>query len=278
MSKKKQREILWHLPLHLILIPVSLCIVLPFILMCATSFKEAGEIFTYPPQIFGKVFTFENYDWLFNKVTFLQYFMNSLKIAVIVTIGQLFTSSLAGYVFAKLKFKGRDKLFFLYLATLMVPAHVTLIPNFIIFKMLGLVDTHTALILPGLATAFGTFLMRQFFITMPDELSEAAKIDGCSQFGIFSRIFLPLSKPALATLGIFVFNGSWTDYLNPLVFIISPEKVTLTVGVASLQGTYATNWGVLMAGLTISVLPVLILFFAAQDFFVKGIVMTGMKA
>lgn len=278
MSKKKRREILWHLPLHLILIPVSLCIVLPFVLMCATSFKEAGEIFTYPPRIFGKVFTFENYDWLFNKVTFLQYFMNSLKIAVIVTIGQLFTSSLAGYVFAKLKFKGRDKLFFLYLATLMVPAHVTLIPNFIIFKILGLVDTHTALILPGLATAFGTFLMRQFFITMPDELSEAAKIDGCSQFGIFSKIFLPLSKPALATLGIFVFNGSWTDYLNPLVFIISPEKVTLTVGVASLQGTYATNWGVLMAGLTISVLPVLILFFAAQDFFVKGIVMTGMKA
>lgn len=278
MISRKKREMLFHFPIHLILIPIALLMALPFVLMCATSFKEAGDIFTYPPRILGKVFTWENYSWLFNKVPFTQYFMNSLKITIIVTVGQLFTSSLAGYVFAKLKFKGRDKLFFVYLATLMVPGHVTLIPNFIIFKFMGLIDTHMSLILPALATAFGTFLMRQFFVTIPDDLSEAAKIDGCSQFGIFSRIFLPLCKPALATLGIFTFNATWTDYLGPLVFLISPKKLTLTVGVAALQGTYATNWGVLMAGLTISVIPVLILFFAAQDFFVKGIVMTGMKA
>jgi multiple sugar transport system permease protein len=279
MMTQKNLRILWsQIPVYIILIFVTFIIAAPFLLMFTSSFKKASEIFVYPPSIFGREITFENFNWLFNKVPFVQYFTNSLKISVIVSLGQIFTSSLAGFVFAKLRFKIRDKIFFFYLATLMVPAHVTLIPNFIIFRTLKLIDTHAALILPGLATAFGTFLMRQFFITIPDELLEAAKIDGCSPFGIFWKIFLPLSKPALVTLGIFVFNGSWNDYLGPLVFLNSPSRMTLTIGVAAMQGTYATNWGLLMAGLSVSLLPALLFFFLAQDVFVKGIVLTGMKA
>jgi multiple sugar transport system permease protein len=278
MMQKSLRILRNQIPAYIILIFVTSIIATPFLLMFASSFKKASEIFVYPPRIFGKEITFENFNWLFKKIPFIQYFTNSLKISVIVSLGQIFTSSLAGFVFAKLRFKIRDKIFFFYLATLMVPAHVTLIPNFIIFRTLKLIDTHAALILPGLATAFGTFLMRQFFITIPDELPEAAKIDGCSPFGIFWKIFLPLSKPALVTLGIFVFNGSWNDYLGPLVFLNSPSRMTLTIGIAAMQGTYATNWGLLMAGLSVSLLPALLFFFLAQDVFVKGIVLTGMKA
>lgn len=276
-NRKRKKLLLQYLLLHFILIPAALTMVIPFVWMVSTSFKEASDIFTFPPSLLGKVVTMENYKWLFEKVTFMRYFFNSLKVAGIVTICQLFTSSLAGYVFARLRFPGRDKLFLLYLATMMVPGHVTLIPNFILFRILGIVDTHYALILPAIATAFGTFFMRQFFQEIPDELEQAAKVDGCSLFGIYWRIYVPLSKTALVTLGIFTFNGVWTDYLGPLVYIITPERMTLTVGVAALQGTYATNWGVLMAALTVSVLPVLIIFLAAQDVFVKGIALTGIK-
>jgi multiple sugar transport system permease protein len=278
MTRKNMRMVRNQIPVYIILMFAAFIIAAPFLLMFTSSFKTAADIFVYPPRVFGGKITLENFNWLFNKVPFARYVTNSLKISVIVSLGQLFTSSLAGFVFAKLRFRMRDKIFFFYLATLMVPVHVTLIPNFIIFRALRLIDTHAALILPGLATAFGTFLMRQFFITIPDELQEAAKIDGCSPFGIFWKIFLPLSKPALVTLGIFIFNGSWNDYLGPLVFLNSPGRMTLTIGVAAMQGTYATNWGLLMAGLSVSLLPALLFFFLAQDVFVKGIVLTGMKA
>ena len=278
MNKKKKKTLLEHLILHILLIPAALTMLLPFVWMASTSFKEAKDIFTFPPTLFGQTITLENYRYLFEKVPFVKYIMNSLKIAGVVTAFQLFTSSLAGYVFARLRFPARDKIFLLYLGTMMVPGCVTLIPNFIVFRLLGIVDTHMSLILPAISTAFGTFFMRQFFQEIPDELEQAAKVDGCSLFGIYWRIFLPLSKTALVTLGIFIFNGAWTDYLGPLVYIISPEKMTLTVGVAALQGTYATNWGVLMASLCISVLPVLIIFLLAQDVFVKGIALSGIKA
>ncbi len=277
-SKVSAKEWTIRIARHIFLLPLAFSMFIPFLWMITTSFKLPQNVFTFPPSLFDKVMTLENYQWLFSKVPFFTYFLNSLKITACVTAGQLFTCALGGYVFARLRFKFREAIFLLYLATMMVPFHVTLIPLFIIFKNLGLIDSHYSLILPALTSAFGTFLMRQFFITMPDELEQAAKIDGCSTFMIFWRIFLPLSKPALTTLGIFIFNGVWTDYLAPLVFLISPQKMTLTIGIAMLQGTYATSWGLLMAGLTISVLPVLTLFLAAQDIFVKGIVMTGLKA
>jgi multiple sugar transport system permease protein len=279
MKNSRNTYSLWFkISVYAILILVSFTMVMPAVLMISSSFKTQSEIFKYPPSLFGKVITLDNYKWLFSKVPFARYFLNSLKIAVLVTAGQLFTSSLAGYTFAKLRFKLREKIFFVYLCTLMIPGQVTLIPLFILFRYLRLMDTHYALILPGLASVFGTFFMRQFFITIPDELLDAARIDGCSPFGIFTRIVMPLCKTALVTLGIFIFNGSWNNYLGPLIFLNSPSKSTLTIGIAMLQGTYATNWGVLMSGLTISLLPALIVFILAQDVFVKGMVITGMKA
>lgn len=263
---------------HSMLLIASLAMILPFLWMISTSFKSEGDIFIMPPRLIGIEYSFKNYLWLFDRMPFITYMLNTLKITICVTCGQLVTSALAGYAFARLHFKGRNGLFMLYLTTMMVPSFVTLVPSFVLFRYLGLMNTHLALILPGIATAFGTFLMRQFFMGIPGELEEAARIDGCNPFGIFMRIFVPLSKPALTTLAIFTFNGMWNDYLAPLIFIVSPEKMTLTVAISTLQTTYATNWGLLMSGLTISIVPVLIAFLCAQDVFVKGIALTGMKA
>lgn len=267
-----------RLPVHLMLILASVIMLLPFFWMVTTSFKDEVDIFVMPPKFVGIRYSFDNYKWLFDRMPFFSYMLNTAKVTVLVVAGQLFTSALGGYAFARLKFKGREQLFLLYLATMMVPSFVTLVPSFIMFRMMGLYDTHWALILPGLATAFGTFLMRQFFTGIPNELEEAARIDGCNPFGIFMRIFIPLCKPALTTLAIFIFNGVWNDYLAPLIYIVSPSKMTLTVAISLLQTTYATNWGLLMSGLTISILPVLVAFLCAQDLFVKGIALTGMKA
>ncbi len=267
-----------RLPVHLMLLIASAIMLLPFFWMITTSFKDELDIFVMPPKFWGIRYSFDNYRWLFDRMPFFSYMFNTAKITIIVVAGQLFTSALGGYAFARLHFKGREKLFLLYLATMMVPGFVTLVPSFIMFRMMGLYDTHWSLILPGLATAFGTFLMRQFFSGIPNELEEAARIDGCNPFGIFIRIFVPLCKPALTTLAIFIFNGVWNDYLTPLIFIVSPSNMTLTVAISLMQTQYATNWGLLMSGLTISLLPVLIAFLCAQDLFVKGIALTGMKA
>lgn len=267
-----------RLPVHLMLLIASAIMLLPFFWMITTSFKDELDIFVMPPKFWGIRYSFDNYKWLFDRMPFFSYMFNTAKITIIVVAGQLFTSALGGYAFARLHFKGREKLFLLYLATMMVPGFVTLVPSFIMFRMMGLYDTHWSLILPGLATAFGTFLMRQFFSGIPNELEEAARIDGCNPFGIFIRIFVPLCKPALTTLAIFIFNGVWNDYLTPLIFIVSPSNMTLTVAISLMQTQYATNWGLLMSGLTISLLPVLIAFLCAQDLFVKGIALTGMKA
>lgn len=267
-----------HIPLHLVLILLSFIMLMPFFWMVSTSFKYEADIFVVPPKFINVEYTLYNYTWLFEKVNFARYMFNTAKITVCVLVGQLITSSLGGYAFARLHFRGREKLFMLYLSTMMVPGFVTMVPSFILFRNLGMYDTHWPLILPGLTSAFGTFLLRQFFIGIPVDLEEAARIDGCNPFGIYWRIFLPLSKPAMTTLAIFIFNGVWNDYLAPLIYVASNEKLTLTVAISNLQTSLATSWGLLMAGLTISILPVLVAFLAAQDVFVKGITLTGMKA
>ena len=181
------------------------------------------------------------------------------------------------YVFAKLNFKGRDRIFTLYLATMMIPFHVTVITNFLQMSMYGLVNTLWSLMLPASVSAFGTFLMRQFFVTVPNELIEAAKIDGCNPFKTFLQICFPMAKPTIATLSIFCFMNVWNDYFTPLIYINDSRKYTLPLGLASMKGMYSTDWPVLMASSVISVLPVLIAFLFAQDAFVKGVMMTGMK-
>lgn len=278
MTRKKLRKICSKIEIHTLLIIASIIMLLPFIWMVTTSFKDEADIFVTPPKFVGIRYSVDNYVWLFNRMPFFKYMLNTGKVTVLVVIFQLFTSSMGGYAFARFRFKGREGLFMVYLAAMMVPAFVTLVPSFIIFRTLNLYDTHWPLILPGVTSAFGTFLMRQFFAGIPKELEEAAWVDGCNPFRILTQIFMPLSKPALTTLGIFIFNGVWNDYLAPLIYVVSPSKMTLTVAISALQTTYATNWGLLMAGLTISILPVLIAFLCAQDMFVKGIALTGIKA
>lgn len=272
-----RRHIGYRIAAHIVLIAGSAIMLFPFIWTVATSLKDISEVFTFPPKLLGKELLWENYVKVWERYPFDHFFLNTVKITVIVVVGQLLTSSMAGYVFARLKFRGRETIFLLYLATIIIPVQVTVIPNFFQMKVYGLLDTHWSLILPGLVSAFGTFLMRQFFLTIPAALEEAAKIDGCNPFGIYWRIFVPLSKPAMATLGIFICNGVWNDFYNPLIFLNSTNKMTLTLGLATMQGLYSTDWPVLMAATTISIMPIIIVFLLAQDLFVRGVTLSGLK-
>lgn len=251
--------------------------IVPFLWMVSTSLKPLEQVFVYLPQWIPRPIMWQNYVELLQRVPFGAYALNTVKIAVSITLGQLFTCSLAGYAFARLRFPGRDVLFLGYLATMMIPGQVTMIPLFIIMRELHWIDTHNALIVPGLTSAFGTFLMRQFFLTFPADLEDAAKLDGCNPFDIYWRILLPLSRPILATLGVATFMGVWNDFLWPLIMINTEGKRTLTLGLASLVGQYTTDWTYLMAGSVMMLLPILIVFFIAQKYFVQGIRLTGMK-
>lgn len=264
---------------YLLLLLLTVVMGLPFLWMVTSSLKEQGYIFIYPPQWIPNPVRWQNYIELVQRMPFLQFFYNSTKIALLATFGQLLTCSLAAYVFARLQFFGRDTLFTILLATMMVPFQVTMIPVFITMHRLNLLDTHLALWGPAfLGGAYGTFLLRQFFLTLPRELEDAARVDGCSRFGIWWRIFLPLSKPALATLGIFVFMANWNDLLGPVLYLSTRAKMTLTIGLAMLFHQWgATPWNLVMAGSVVTVLPVLILYALGQKYFVQGIVTTGLK-
>lgn len=274
----RKEQIYMRTFVHIILAFGAVTMIAPFIWMLSTSLKSLNEVFVFPPTLFGESLRWNNYLQISDRFPFSIFFLNSMKIAILVTAGQLFTCSLGGYSFARLKFPGRDIIFLLYLATLMIPYFVIVIPIFIMMRSFGWVDTHYALIVPGLFSAFGTFLMKQFFLTIPRELEDAAKIDGCTPFGIYRRIFLPLSKPALAALGIFTFMWSWNDFLAPLIFLNTITKRTIPLGLAVMQGLYSTDWPSLMAASVLSVMPIIIVFLCAQEFFVKGITLSGLKA
>jgi multiple sugar transport system permease protein len=262
---------------HVLLYALAILTVAPFLWMVLTSFKELGEIFAYPPTWWPERFSFENYVDAFQAAPFGRFYVNSLFVAVAVTLGQLVTCSMAAYAFARMQFWGRDVLFYVFLGTMMVPAHVTMIPSFMILHWLGLIDTYGALILPGLGSAFGTFLLRQFFLTLPKELEEAAFIDGCGRFRVLWQIILPLARPALATLAVFTFMGVFNDFLWALVVINSQELYTVQLGLAIFRDRYSTEWGSLMAGSVVATLPILLLFFVAQKHFIQGIALSGLK-
>lgn len=273
----KRKQLIVKIVAHLVLLLGAITMLVPFIWMLSSSVKSLGEVFVFPPTLFGEKIVWENYTKISSRFDYLAYFLNSVKVSAWVVIFQVFTSATAGYVFAKLNFKGRDRIFTLYLATMMIPFHVTVITNFLQMSIYGLVNTLWSLMLPASVSAFGTFLMRQFFVTVPNELIEAAKIDGCNPFKTFLQICFPMAKPTIATLSIFCFMNVWNDYFTPLIYINDSRKYTLPLGLASMKGMYSTDWPVLMASSVISVLPVLIAFLFAQDAFVKGVMMTGMK-
>lgn len=255
----------------------ALIMIVPFIWMLSTSLKDQQQLFAWPPNWIPNPFVWKNYTDVIQKINFGQYGWNTLKITGAVTIGRLIFCSMAGYAFARMKFWGSNFLFLMTLATMMISSQITLIPNFIIMRYLGLVNTHFGVILPQLADGFSIFLMRQFFLTFPYELEDAAKLDGCNPFMFYMRILLPNSKPILATLAVMTFQGVWNDFLWPLVMLTSPEKRTLAVGLSYLVGQYTTRWDLQMAGSVLTVLPILILFFMLQKYFVQSIKMTGLK-
>lgn len=262
---------------YLVLVGGAFVMVFPFVWMMIASLMTAGEIQLRPPVWLPAVPQFNNYTELVDSIPIARLYFNSLFTSGIIVFGVLLSSSLAGFAFAKYRFPGRELLFYLILATMMIPFFVTLIPVFFIVRQLGWIDTYQGLVIPGLTSAYGIFLMRQFMITVPDEIIDAARIDGASELSIYWRIVLPLIKPALATLGTFVFIGSWNNFLWPLLVLNSRELMTLPLGINSLRSLYADNTNLLMAGTAVSVLPMLFLFIYLQRYFIQGIALTGLK-
>jgi multiple sugar transport system permease protein len=257
----------------------GIIMLVPFLWMVLMSFKSLDEVYTFPPQVLPDQFLFSNYAEVWDQVPVARFFSNSATVAISATLGVLLTSSLGGYSFARIDYPGRNTIFLLYLSTMMIPFAVIMIPLFVQMRMLGWINSLYALIVPGLFSAWGTFLMRQFMLTIPRELEDAGLIDGASFFQIYYRIILPLTGPALATLGIFTFMDSWNAFLWPLIIISSLEKKTISLGMAAFRGMTAmkTPWHLVMAASVVSVLPIMVLFLVGQKYYVRGIVTTGLK-
>jgi len=251
----------------------------PIAWMFSTSLRTPQTSFDLPPRWFPTELRWENYSQAFGRqAPLLQMGLNSLKIAVLITLGQLISASTAAYAFARLRFPGRGPLFAMLLSGLMVPYQITLIPIFILIRSLGLMDTHEALILPALISVFGVFLLRQFCLTIPDDLEDAARIDGAGFLTIFVRIILPLIGPALSTLAIFAFNQYWNEFFRPLIFLNSWEKMTWPLGLVVLRGEYGEGGvSILLAGVSSAVLPVVVVFLFAQRYIIQGITLTGIR-
>ncbi len=275
--KPKSRWPLPFSPWHLLLAPVALVMVTPLAWMLVTSIETVAETRRFPPVIIPSGIHWQNYQSALTEAPFSRWFVNTMVVTVASVIGNLVFCSLAGYAFARLRFAGRNIAFFLILATLMIPFQVVMIPTFLIVRSAGLIDTLGALILPNLASGFGIFMMRQFFRTLPVELEEAARIDGASRLGVLVRIVLPLSAPALATLAVITFMWTWNDFLWPLITIYSEENMTLQLGLTTFQGAHQTNTALLMAANVMSMAPILLLFFIAQRWFVRGVATSGLK-
>jgi len=263
--------------LYLVLIAGAALALVPFVWMVSTSLKRLPEVARWPIQWIPSDPQWQNYATVFSHVPFLRFYANTAFVTLLRTSGLLVTSCMAGYAFARLRFPGRDAIFLIYLGTMMVPGQVTLIPRFITMRLLTWIDTYQALIVPGVFSAFGVFLMRQFFMGIPRSLDDAAILDGANHFDIFRRVCVPLSTPAIATLIIFAFVGSWNDFLWPLVITNSVEKLVLSVGLSHFQDLYYTEWTLLMAASVMAMAPVLAIYVLAQRYFVQGIALTGIK-
>ena len=277
MKKKKSSAVLRRVLLYIVLILIAVIMVVPFLWMLSTSLKTQYDAVKIPPVWIPDPPQWENYVKLFTEQPMFQFMLNTIKIVFFVVLGQLFFSSLAAYSFARISFKGRNVVFFFYIATLMVPGQVTMIPTYLMFAKAGLTDNHLALILPAFFSAFGVFLLRQFFMSLPRELEEAAEIDGCNPFMTYWRIMLPLVVPAMLTLGVFTLMNTWNDYMGPLIYLSSPENYTMTLGIAYFKGVYTTQWNLVMAGSIVSVVPILIAYLCAQKYFIEGIAFSGVK-
>ena len=262
---------------YALLILFSAVALIPFVWMLSSSLKTSTEVFSIPMRWVPEAFHWENYSAIWDKVALLTYFKNTAIVAVVVTAMQIITSSFAAYAFAKMRFKGRDLLFMLYIGTIAVPWQVYMLPQFIMMRSFGLNNTIWALVVLQSFSAFGVFLMRQFYLGIPGELNEAARIDGLSEYGIWARIILPLSKPAIATLAIFTFVNTWNDYMGPMIYLTSDANKTIQVGLRRFIQAYSADYNLIMAASLCSLIPVSLVFFSLQKYFIEGIATTGIK-
>lgn len=270
-------EKIGKLVLYALLILSSLWMLLPFLWMLSSSLKTSVTVFEFPIRWIPAEPRWSNYVEIWRKIDFGLYYFNTIKLTVIITLAQLFTCSLAAYAFAKIDFPERNVLFLGYIATMIVPFQVVMIPQFILMRHLGLVNTHASLILLQAFSPFGVFLMRQYYLNIPNDLLEAARIDGLSEFGIYWRIMLPLSKPALSTLAILTFVFVWNDFLGPLIYLHSARLRTIQLGIRMFISQYSADYALIMAASVCSLIPVVIIFLLAQRYFVEGISFSGLK-
>ena len=270
------RRVAWPVVAYGVLTALAVVTLIPIVWMVLTAFKSAPEVAASPPTWVPREWHPENFQAAWNFAPFGRYLLNTAFMAGAIMVLEVLTSALAAYAFARLRFRGRDLLFLLYLGTLMIPRQVTLIPSFILMRELHWVDTYQGLIIPQAFSAFGTFLLRQFFLTIPHELEDAARIDGATRFGCFARIILPLSGPALATLAVFIFLFQWNNLLWPLVISNTDATRPIAVGLRKFLGEHGTDWNLLMAAATLATLPVVALYLVAQRWFVRGITLSGL--
>jgi len=263
--------------IYALLFAGAVLMLLPFWWMLVTSVRLPEEVYSFPPDFWPQVWHWENYVEVVKAAPFAAFFKNTLIVASVVTAGNLLLSAMAGYAFARLEFRGRDVVFWLFLASMMIPGQVTMIPVFVLMAKLGWIDTYYGLTVPGLVGAYGVFLTRQYFLGLPKDLENAARLEGASEWQIFWHIALPLAKPVLTVLGVFTFMGAWTDFLWPLLMTNSMHMRTLEVGLSVFKTQYTVNWPLQMAASMLIQLPIIALFIATQRHFTKGIVLTGMK-
>jgi len=262
---------------HIILLIATVILIFPFLWMLSGSLKNSLEVVKMPPDLIPQVFRLSNYVEITKYFPIYTFLGNSILVAVVTTVAQLLVCAMAAFIFAKVPFKGRDAIFFCFLITMMIPTQVTMTPLFIVFQQLHLINTYAGLILPGIFSAYGTFLLRQHIMTIPDALLEAAFMDGASHFRVFRSVVLPLTKPALATLSIFSFMASWNNFLWPLIVTSDTGLMTLPIGLSKLQGRWATEWNILMAGNVVSFIPIFLVYLFASRYFIKGVTMSGVK-
>jgi multiple sugar transport system permease protein len=278
LKTHKFDKFLTHGMSHVLLIIITVMMILPVYWTFSTSVKPLDEVYAYPPTWVPSVFQWQNYVKAWNSAPFARYTLNSILVTTVIMFSQLFLASLAAYVFSRLRFPGRDLIFILFLATMMVPIQVVVVPTFLIFTVLGWFDTYWALIVPFLANAFGTFLIRQSFLAIPGELVDAARIDGASHWRIIWNLLIPNSKPAYISFALLTFTWRWNDFFWPLIMTNSTKMRTLPVGLVFLRTTEgAVEWNVVMAAATFVIVPVIILFIVMQRFFVKGVISSGIK-
>lgn len=278
MKSMTARRKIGKIFIYLLLLLVVLVTVLPFVWMLSASIKSDREVFQMNPFVLiPENPHWDNYMKVWTKIPFAVFIKNTVVLTVVVTILQLFTSSFAAYAFAKLEFGGKKQLFLAYISTIAMPWQVYMVPQFLMMRKMGLNDTLLAMVVLQAFSAFGVFLMRQFYMGIPDSLCEAARIDGMNEFRIYANIMLPLSKPALATLTIFTFVATWNDYLGPTIYLKSEMKKTIQIGLQRFIGQYSSEYGLIMAGSVISLIPVLIVFLLLQKYFVEGIATSGVK-